>query len=359
MLLPGNDFVCPFCQGTLQSNTVICQCDDCAAQYPMVNQRIPVLQIGAGAYLGRQASQLQLLIERMKKESSKLRSAADQQEWRAESLHTFADAISKNQALLNEIYAQLLPFLAQAPLTSAKPDYYTANLSYLRRDWGGSSDEKEIQIVLDSLQKLLSASDINYRSAFVPGAATARYAWELCAKFQQVYAVEQAFPMAALFYKLIESEIHFFDLQPKDARSPKDQLMAHKAAIRAATGDIAQRLGRLKFWVGDALQNPLRDGSIDVVFSIFFTDVLPLRLYLEEVKRVLRKGGTFVHYGPLHYHFNSIADMLSLEEVKSYLKMEGFEIMEEFFEEGKHLSPAQSLEQSRYMNWALAARYTS
>ncbi len=91
-------------------------------------------------------------------------------------------------------------------------------------------------------------------------------------------------------------------------------------------------------------------------FSIYFTDVLPLKILIPELKRVLQPNGLFFHFGPLHYHFNEIEEMLTAEEIKDAFKAEGFEIITEDLEDLTHHHSEVSLSVKKYYNWIFAVR---
>lgn len=70
----------------------------------------------------------------------------------------------------------------------------------------------------------------------------------------------------------------------------------------------------------------MKNNTVDAIVSIYFSDVLPLKDYIEEFSRVLKEGGILVHFGPLDYHFETFEDRLSLQELFAGLKSYGFEV---------------------------------
>ncbi len=111
----------------------------------------------------------------------------------------------------------------------------------------------------------------------------------------------------------------------------------------------------LSYLIADAKELPFKSESLDAAFSIYFTDIIPFRYLIEEVSRVLKNGGFFVHFGPLDYHFDNIADCLTSEEIKLLLLLEGYEILYENFVTIQHLTTS-SMVKKNYDNWVLVAQ---
>ena len=74
--------------------------------------------------------------------------------------------------------------------------------------------------------------------------------------------------------------------------------------------------------------------TFDVVVTCFFMDTAKNIIeYLEVIKNVLKKHGTWINLGPLLYHFEGNPDEISIElsmlELKELIESMGFNIKEE------------------------------
>jgi len=85
--------------------------------------------------------------------------------------------------------------------------------------------------------------------------------------------------------------------------------------------------------IADALEPPLRPGSVDAVLTPWFIDSIPLdlRATLALVNRVLRPGGLWIQIGPLN--FNTVLSRTYLiEEVLELAERSGFRVLSHFEE---------------------------
>jgi SAM-dependent methyltransferase len=117
----------------------------------------------------------------------------------------------------------------------------------------------------------------------------------------------------------------------------------------------SKRRQRISFLVADAAALPFPDASLDAVFSIYFTDVMPIAKLAPEITRVLKPGGCMVHFGPLDYHFDDFSDCLSAEEVRDALANHGLRVSKERRVPLGHLSAADEMLRTSYENWAFSA----
>jgi carnosine N-methyltransferase len=71
--------------------------------------------------------------------------------------------------------------------------------------------------------------------------------------------------------------------------------------------------------------------SFDGVISCFFIDTANnIFEYIDTIYTVLRRGGVWINYGPLLYHFKEMLDQVSVElsweQVKAYIRVKGFKL---------------------------------
>ena len=84
------------------------------------------------------------------------------------------------------------------------------------------------------------------------------------------------------------------------------------------------------FVLADGLDPPVPDGSFDTVLTPWFIDQIPRDLaeLLPTIRRVLRRGGTWLNHGPLLYHpsHTMYAHRYRVDEVLGLLEDHGFEV---------------------------------
>lgn len=122
-----------------------------------------------------------------------------------------------------------------------------------------------------------------------------------------------------LFDRFGAGRVDAFDLDPR--------------MIEHASHRLADRLDRVRLWVGDAADIAAPDGTYDAVFDFGIVHHVPdWRLALQEVQRVLKPGGrfyaeevlaAFIHHPlwrrlldhPMHDRFDADAFAAALEHV--------------------------------------------
>lgn len=120
--------------------------------------------------------------------------------------------------------------------------------------------------------------------------------------------------------------------------------------------ELKSNLDKISYFVSDAANLPLKTGSLSVYISVYFTDVVALKLLLPEIKRVLVDGGIFIHIGPLEYFFKNASEMLSADEIKHFFESEGFVTLEEDSLVSTHLKSSVSMLSRNYSNWVFVAK---
>jgi carnosine N-methyltransferase len=187
----------------------------------------------------------------------------------------------------------------------------------------------------------------------VLGAGSGRTAWDLTEWIPQVTAVDQSWTMAGMFDRVTERSVHFLELRRSNIWQRDGRVLEWHSTPMVEPSN--KRRQRISFLVADAAALPFPDASLDAVFSIYFTDVMPIAKLAPEIARVLKPGGCMVHFGPLDYHFDDFSDCLSAEEVREALANHGLRVSKERRVPLGHLSAADEMLRTSYENWAFSA----
>lgn len=356
---------CPTCKtpwGEKLHGSLDFFCPNCKKGYPLIANQIPIFLPNPHAYLNHTQMAFHSVIRKQEELITTVKENISANSHRKELLQRMLDAHRFHLQYLQSIHQDLLPFINNKyalDKNAAKPrDRYAYDFQYLRRDWCGLAEgEAEIKRLIDVFREGVIPNLSDTGSAAVLGAGTGRLAWEMCSHFGHVLAVDTSYTMVRMFYDLLEKELDFFELNPKNAYKRSDMVIERKASI--ANGTLESPLEnswKLSYMIADALNLPVANDSLSAVVSVYFTDVLPFRKLIKEIKRVLKPGGIFYHFGPLQYHFKEWEDMLSAEEITGLLMAEGFEIVQENWVQAAHLFTPHSAHTQMYDNWVLIGR---
>lgn len=206
--------------------------------------------------------------------------------------------------------------------------YGLNNLEYLRVDWCHTPEgEKQIATIEGVVRPQIEKYAARDERALMLGAGTGRLAVDLAGMFQHLTAVELCFAYAHMFHRLKQGPIDFYRLAIASPMSAEQSVRAYRAELRARPED----LHALSYIIADARGLPLEAHSVATVLSIYFTDVLPVSELFAEIDRVLRPGGTFIHFGPLHYHFFDRAPAAAHppDELREVLIARGYDLLDE------------------------------
>jgi carnosine N-methyltransferase len=351
---PIDELFCPLCHRALAS----AKCQTCDRTYPILRDRIPVLLENAQTYLTSFHRTCQEYCDRVMAQIQAVdRAAADRPE-RRQIIDRYQLALATHAGIMQSLMADVKPHLQSTTLAAGKlPDIpYGSRLSYVRRDWCGEEIcETELATIQETLRALAHTIDAPRNKTLVLGAGVGRTAWDLCDWLPDVTAVDLSCTMACLFDRVLEAPFDVYQINRSNTLRTED-LVQRKTTQPPARQAKENRNGRFRYWIADAQQLPLPDQSMDVVISIYFTDVLPLDQLLKEVKRVLKSGGIFIHYGPLEYHFEDFAASLSAEEVRDQLASHHFHITEERTVASTHLATSGQMVHHIFDNWAFSAK---
>lgn len=305
------------------------------------------------ASLARQALELERSIHDMQLRIDAAHSGAQRRPERAVVRRLVEDALRNNLAILKVLRTALMPMIsAEAILTAAVTakgscSSYPADrlFSLLRRDWSFFSEcESEIGTLLGALMSQLESRLSKNANVLVLGAGVGRLAHELAARYKNVYAIELSAPLLICAAQLRQGPIHAYEVSTRHTRTGEDQAKPFTARWPQKPGPAA------KLCLMDATDLPFADGWADAVVSVYFTDVVPPRKLLPEVRRVLRPGGRFVHLGPLGYHFDDPDDHLSAAELLQEVAAHGFNVGKPRWVTSTHECDADSIYECRFHN---------
>ena len=262
---------------------------------------------------------------------------------------------------VNELLSALNEQLSAAEVLNAKlhrtsaPAKYLTDYLYLQRDWEGEAGEAQIMAVKNALiQGLEKAGHSPGGNALILGAGLNRYALELHQQFDQLYITDKSLSMAWNFNRLRQNPFHFYEINLQNAKAPHNIVERISVSIPEHLRKVIEE--KSTFFIADAMNIPLMDNSFNAVFSIYFSDVMALKLLFREVNRVLQPGGYFIHFGPLQYFFENEGEMLSAEEFKAHFLASGYELVFEDYIEAPHLPSRFNLRQTLYNNWLMVVR---
>jgi carnosine N-methyltransferase len=336
-------------------------CENCGEEYMCVGD-IPILLKDSARYVAKLFVQYSRYLRTQKLEIDRISEAARKDKKRANTLENIKGAFELNCAFMKTVQDELLPYVTIPELEKIvdEPDEigYSDLFDYLKRDWCWLPEgEQEIQEIEKTLFNELRKGDTNLDNVLVIGAGAGRLAWDLSKTFGQVYAVDKSFLMASHFNAVQKEDLHFFEINSKNVLHNSDTVRALRASAVPpweATADVKPK-NSVAYFVADALHIPLPDHSLSVIVSVYFSDVVPMHSFVKEVKRLLKPGGVFIHYGPLDYHFDDWINRMAGNEIKALFSQNGFKIKTDDTVLGTHLMSSASMLSKQYKNWVFSA----
>ena len=224
---------------------------------------------------------------------------------------------------------------------------------YLHRDWC-FYDEGENQIE-SSVKLIKSYLPSDLQNALFLGCGVGRLSVEFSDIFQKVYSTDKSYSMIWHINKLMsEKSFEFFTPQQKNVYSLQEVAPKHTAFIPDTLKNTINQ--KVDFFVSDVLNLPLNEMSIDAAFSIYFTDVIALKLWFDKLNNVINKGGYFIHFGPLDYFFSDESEMLTAVEFKTFFEQNGYTTITDQILITSHLNDSNSMCFKVYRNWLFVAK---
>lgn len=346
-------------------------CLGCNASFPLLFDRVPLLVNDPVNHLFESFITSSKKINELGKRIQDYEELLSSKTRRKDVVSRLISATKKHKTFVEEMTSILRPFIKREVLVGhvvasedeggkakeTRREYQDPTI-YLQRDWGFSkSSEIEIEKMLKALRKCfdLKTKKKNLK-ALVYGAGGGRLIAELILCFD-VFALDRSVPMV-LGYHLVQKKDWSLPFVDHNTRKKPNNF------VTDLTLRIPQKIKKLcmkraHYCVGDALASPVEDHSMDCIFSVYFTDIVPIQSLIHEVKRTLKSGGTFIHYGPLFYHFKTFENKLSAEEIIKIFVGNGFDVVENSWNETTHLRISKESRSNLYSNWLFVAKLRS
>lgn len=153
---------------------------------------------------------------------------------------------------------------------------------------------------------------------------------------------------------LNKDEIKFYQPYRKNVLHLNN--VAQEYIAKIPTNKTSEIKNRFEIFVSDILDLPLESKSVDSIFSIYFSDVIALKLWFTQINDKLSDNGLFVHFGPLDYFFSDEREMLTATEFKQYFENNGYKTLVNKVVETSHLEDSNSISYKVYRNWFFVAQ---
>lgn len=263
------------------------------------------------------------------------------------------EALSHNQNLFNDlikIYKPPSSYYTNIDLDEIKisrfeeGNYIYNVLIYIVRDWTLERQEERKEtynFIINEVLKYFSSSDKNRKKILLPGSAVNRLGYELCKKGFDVDANEYLF-LNGIFSDLIfnhakKEEYYIYPNINSFSNFWDEESVFKKYSFPDVDIDLKNNkdYGKLTLFIGDFIElyNNIND-CYDCVITCYFIDTAQNIIeYIEIIHKILKKGGLWINFGPLSYHWSSYPDSTSIElpydKLKEVIINYGFEYINE------------------------------
>jgi carnosine N-methyltransferase len=222
------------------------------------------------------------------------------------------------------------------PEESSAYDSASQVMAHITRDWtylGKSVRQRTYDWCRDQLSLELFSSG---KSVLVPGAGLGRLAYDLACDGYSVEANDSSLLMACAAYAILQKRVggtlypflmDFFTNEvdteqryeavvfPDHAAPLYDEHMSKASALSYTIGDFVE-----------TYSTPSYKGRFHGIVTCFFLDTATnIYEYLVTIQNILKKGGVWVHVGPLQWHRNALLHP-SANELKGLVESMGFQI---------------------------------
>lgn len=219
-----------------------------------------------------------------------------------------------------------------------------STISQCVRDWSADGAAERDQCYGKILRKLEELypdhADRGKRRVLVPGSGLGRLTWEVAHRGFFSQGNEFSYFMLMCSYVILncmkeveQTSIFPYVWDAKNLISAKDQLKQVK--IPDVDPTSLPRNSQFSMVAGDFLE-VFNDsvGTWDAIATCYFIDTAHNILeYAQLISNLLVKGGHWINFGPLLYHYSDMRGELSIElsweELRSALPALGFEIVAE------------------------------
>jgi carnosine N-methyltransferase len=269
-------------------------------------------------------------------------------------------AIELNQSFLNElikIYKPPPSYYVGIDFDEIKHSRFDEQkfiiniLIYTMRDWAKEREEERknnyndiINEVIKHLPPEKNRKDSNERyKILIPGCGLNRLGYELVKYGYDVETNDYLF-LNGIFSDFIfnRSKKEMQSIQPfiySFSNFLNEDDVFKKFSFPNIDIDLKNndKYGKLKMTVGDFLTiyNNIKD-YFDCVITCYFIDTAQNVIhYIDQIYNILKKGGIWINFGPLSYHWSVFPDSVSIElpydKIKEVIINYGFEYIKEDF----------------------------
>ena len=330
---------CPRCAGRLRGDTTQCRCLDCQTEFPVID-KIPWLYDHAAAAVADWQASIKLHLQQLAGNATAIKDElkvptllASTRKRLLKQLQAYVEQKKCIERLLAAVIATEsdshgLIELSEAlrnkpPKTQSLTGYYTN----IHRDWAWDDEipehENENSLSFDLVARHLG-SDMRGKTIAVLGGGACRLPYDIHRRCQpkQTIVLDINPLLSYAAKRLIAGQsvhLYEFPLAPRNADS-------YAIARRCKAPESLN--GGMSFILADAMSPPFRRGSIDVVCTPWFIDIVPqdLRTFLPRIAAMLKPGGTWVNFGSLVFNHSHFSRRYSLEEVLEIAEQSGFVI---------------------------------
>lgn len=346
---------CPACKSLLQLVDRYFYCEGCEAKYPFLKGSIPILIQKIEAYVLSNIESFWRHIGAMDEDIQRLRRNRTREQM---VVNRVTGAMKHNKTVYEEIVEHLISLIRGQDIVKVlksegrdKAKQYTFGFEYLKRDWCWEQDgEEELRTIGSHLRRCFSTIGRRKR-VLVLGGGLARTACELVSEFDEVFVVDNSVSCAYFFGKLRNEDVRFYDINFRNIESPDCMCRA----LTASVSHLAGKAKKVHYALADVARLPFADSFFDCIVSVYFTDIVPLSILIGEVKRLLSAKGSFIHFGPLQYHFDNTAEMFSFDELTNAFKRENFRVGFRDKVVQPHLKSAHVGSVHSFTNWTFVA----
>lgn len=309
---------CPACKNSLADTTEShLHCHKCRVDYPAIQQSIPVLVHKPYEHLTGERLLLAQDAERHAATAEHYLKTAQSDSIRKATLTQLGDGLQQNSHFLNQLRDLLPP--ADLPITEHGVSLGADLFAALRKDWSGLPEtEAEVRTANDAILSLLEQT--KPQSTLVLGAGLGRTLCEIDERFGNAVGIDLSATMATAYFLVNQAD----DVRACQLHQGNFLRAADECEVINVNRTLAG--GEPRYIVGDAAALPFLADSFDVVVSHYFTDMVPLSLWLPEVQRVLKPNGHLIHFGPLGYVFPAIQEHYAVDQLAPAFRQHHFEL---------------------------------
>ena len=320
---------CPICKGRLNVGVGGHNCRRCQRRFPIVHDGLAVLFPCPERVLAKAYLRVRRTAEQLHTESCRLAELFEDSP-RSDELMPISGGLCANGRFFAARAADLEEHVSRSELAgidaSTLPASYGYDFHYLDRDWTSPAARGLANPgTWREIDRCLASHEASGK-ACVLGMGSGRFAVEIAERFEVVCGVDSAYGQVAQFAALRKGDVRFSRIDTRNRVRSGSFVETVTASMPSRLADQVERVHCV--WA-DAFDTPFAEDRFDWVFSVYFSDVRPLPELIQEVTRIVKPGGYFVHCGPLQYHFNDPEHHYSYEEFRSIFVANGFEVCRE------------------------------